>query len=272
LFTEFFPGLYFNVMNEEQQSADQPAELGQVTKAERKQRRREEKQREREREAKRHQRGRIWRWGGMVLGLVVVAGGVWLTAGRGSGGDSSGGGLVNLTVQASDWTKGNQDAPAVLIEYGDFQCPACALFYPEVKRLSEEMGGNLLVVFRHFPLRQTHRQAQLAAQAAEAAGQQDKFWEMHNILYERQDDWSDNSGARDMFIGYAEELGLDRARFEADIDSSEVADKVNQQYQSGLSAGVDATPTFYLNGEKLQGYRTYDDFSERIRQAAGENS
>lgn len=258
-------------MKEETNNQRVDSEGGRLTKAERKKRRREEKQREREQQQRRRQKIRAARWVVVAAGVVIVVGGIILGVGR-SEQKSEQSGLAQVGEMESDWTKGSPDASAVLVEYGDFQCPACAAFYPIVNGISDELGDRLLVVYRHFPLRKIHPQAQLAAQAAEAAGRQEKFWKMHDVLFERQDEWADNRGARDVFLRYAEEMGLDRERFEADLDDKAIKDKINEDLRSGSALGITGTPTFFLNGEELQGYNTYDDFKQRIREAAGEGS
>lgn len=170
------------------------------------------------------------------------------------------------TIVASDHVKGARNAKTLLVEYSDFQCPACGAYYPLVKQIGQDFGGAIAIVYRHFPLRQ-HEHAEIAAHAAEAAGAQGKFWEMHNMLFEHQKDWSSQNNAKDIFIQYAESLGLDRARFATDIDSKEIANKVKEEYQSGIDADVTSTPTFFLNGKKLDTPRTYDEFKTLIGEA-----
>lgn len=166
----------------------------------------------------------------------------------------------------NDTVKGARDAKTTLIEYSDFQCPACAAYQPVVKQLAQDFEGKLAIVYRHFPLQQ-HKHAKLAAYAAEAAGKQGKFWEIHDMIFETQKEWSSQSDARDTFIGYVEKLGLDRMQFIADIDSEEIIDKVDAQQKSGLRAKVNGTPTFFLNGKKLDTPRAYDDFKTVISEA-----
>lgn len=166
----------------------------------------------------------------------------------------------------NDHVKGVRDAKTILVEYSDFQCPACAAYQPLVKQLAQDFEGKIAIVYRHFPLLQ-HKHAKLAAYASEAADKQGKFWEMHDMIFETQKEWSSKSDARDIFIGYADKLGLDRAQFIADIDSKANAEKVDMQYKSGIKAKVTGTPTFYLNGKKLDTPRTYDDFKTAIGKA-----
>lgn len=173
-------------------------------------------------------------------------------------------------VSAADQAKGNKEAKVVLIEYSDFQCPACGQLYPNVKKLSEEYQGQTLVVYRHFPLSQVHKHAELAAYAAEAAGKQGKFWEMHDKIFEGQADWS-TGGARDTFISYARDLELDIEKFESGMDSDEVKEKVKNDYKSGIKAGVDATPTLFLNGSQLVNAASYDKLKAFIEDALVED-
>ena len=158
-----------------------------------------------------------------------------------------------------------EEGKAVLVEFSDFQCPACAIYYPLVKQLKAEFGDKLGVVYRHFPLRNIHKNADLAARASEAALNQDKFWEMHDMIFENQKEWSTSNNALSLFTNYAVSLGLDREKFLADIDSNFVYDKVNSNYQEGLSLKVGGTPTFFLNGKKIINPRSYNEFKLLIQ-------
>lgn len=153
-------------------------------------------------------------------------------------------------IVSSDQTKGNKKSKIELIEYSDFQCPACSYYHPYLKQIVEEFSGQIRFAYRHFPLSQ-HQNAELAAKAAEAAGKQNKFWEMHDLLFENQSMWSASNKAGDIFAALAASLNLDVNKFNADINSQEIKDKVANDLQSGLSIGVNATPTFILNGQKL---------------------
>lgn len=168
-------------------------------------------------------------------------------------------------LSEGDHVKGVRDAKTILIEYSDFQCPACAAYQPMVKQIAQDFEGKIAIAYRHFPLQQ-HKHARSAAYAAEAADNQGKFWEMHDMIFETQKEWSSQNDTRDIFIGYAEKLGLDRAQFVADIDSKEIAEKVNEQYDSGRKAKVDGTPMFFLNGKKLATPRSYEDLKAMIEE------
>lgn len=170
-----------------------------------------------------------------------------------------------LKVAEDDWVKGNKEAKVTLIEYSDFQCPACGAYYPIVKQLNHEIGDKIVFAYRHFPLRQAHPNAELAAQAAEAAGRQGKFWEMHDMLFENQKEWSNQSSPKETIGKYAQSLNFDIERFKSDLDSKEVKGKVNNDYQSGIKARVNSTPTFFLNGNKLDNPRNYEEFKDLIQ-------
>jgi protein-disulfide isomerase len=143
-----------------------------------------------------------------------------------------------------------------LVEFGDFQCPTCAVVAPDVEKIREEYKGKITFVFRYFPL-EGHKNAVPAAIAAEAANQQGKFWLMSDKLYQTQDIWGTVDNPNDLFVGYAKELGLDEGKFKASLNDQQVKDKVNKDKTDGYTAGVNGTPTFYFNGSKLPGVPTY---------------
>lgn len=138
-----------------------------------------------------------------------------------------------------------------LVEYGDFQCPACGQFFPIVQQVKAHYGDQITFQFRNFPLESIHKNARAAARAAEAASKQNKFWEMHDMLYETQTQWQDTSNPVSLFEGFAEKLGLDKSKFSEDYKSSEVSGTISADLQAGKNLGVSSTPTFFLNGQKL---------------------
>jgi protein-disulfide isomerase len=153
-----------------------------------------------------------------------------------------------------DHVKGNKDAKVVVIEYGDFQCPGCRAMYAPAKELATKYGDKVAFIFRNFPLTNIHPNALAAAGAAEAAGLQGKFFEMHDLLYENQDIWKDAplDNREQRFVDYAKQLGLDENKFRTDIKSKEVSDKIARDRSSGNTAfKVDSTPTFIIQGEKI---------------------
>jgi protein-disulfide isomerase len=148
-------------------------------------------------------------------------------------------------VSTKDHIHGNNHAIIELVEYGDYQCPHCGRAHPIVKKMQEQLGDKLKFIFRNFPLANIHPDAVMAAVATEAAALQDKYWEMHDIVFENQEELE-----RDSLIAYANELGLDIKQFEKDIDNPELTQKVEADFESGIRSGVNATPTFFINGEK----------------------
>lgn len=174
--------------------------------------------------------------------------------------------LLASGISQNDNFKGNIESSVVLVEYSDFQCPACGAYFPLLKALVEEFGSEIQFVYRHFPLAQ-HQHAELAGRAAEAAGKQGKFWEMHDLIFENQRSWSNLRNAEEAFSQYAGQIGLDMEKFQADLDSQEVKERVRRDYSGGLSSGVNSTPTFFLNGVKLQNPRSYDEFRAVILNA-----
>jgi protein-disulfide isomerase len=148
-------------------------------------------------------------------------------------------------------TKGEPNAAVTIEEFGDFQCPPCGAFYPELKKLKAEYGTNMRVIFRHFPLTEMHPQALDAALAAEAAAAQGKFWEMHDWLYENQALWDKRPNARELFVAQARTFGLNPERFERDMNAAPVKQRVSQDYYRGISLGVTGTPTIFINGRQV---------------------
>ncbi len=162
-------------------------------------------------------------------------------------------------VSSADHHQGNVNAAFTLVEYGDFECPHCRRAHPLIKRLLKERGDDLNFVFRNFPLSEIHPHAQMSAIVAEAAGKQEKFWEMHDLIFENQDKLSAK-----FLMTLAEELDLDLEKFAADTTSTEVATKVEKDFESGIRSGVNGTPTFFLNGSRVL---TYDETYESLLDA-----
>ena len=151
-------------------------------------------------------------------------------------------------VSSSDHFQGNDDAPIVLVEYGDYQCPHCGRANPIIKRIQEKLGDKLKFVFRNFPLAEIHNHAVNAAIGAEAAAAQDKFWEMHDVIFENQQHLDDVS-----LIKHAAHIGLNIEQFETDFEKPEYQETVEADFESGVRSGVNGTPSFFVNGEKYNG-------------------
>jgi protein-disulfide isomerase len=169
-------------------------------------------------------------------------------------------------VSETDWVKGNASSTITLVEYSDFQCPACAMYFSVVERLIGEYGDRIRFVFRNFPLTQ-HKNALPAAQSAGAAGLQGKFWEMYSMIFVTHSEWENSTSSKAVFRGYAQKLGLDLAKYDVDFDSDIVKDKISDDTRQAADAGVDSTPTFYLNGKKINSPRSYDEFKILIDEA-----
>ncbi len=150
-----------------------------------------------------------------------------------------------------------------ILKYSDFQCPACKTYVPAVKELKREFGDLIDFDYRHFPL-DGFQYSRIAAHSAEAAREQDKFMEMHDLIFEYQEEWS-QGGAREMFFEFAERLDLDMEQFEEDIESEEIARRVESQKQEGIRRMVNSTPTFFLNGQRLrQNPQNYEQFKSIV--------
>jgi protein-disulfide isomerase len=166
---------------------------------------------------------------------------------------------LKLPVDATDHVRGNAKAAIRLVEYGDFQCPHCQYAHSLMTRLLRERGNNICFVFRNFPLRKVHPHAFISAIAAEAAAKQDKYWEMHDLLFDNQNKINAE------YLNYlAREIGLDLEEFGSDSNSKELAAKVEADFDGGVLSGVNATPTFFLQDERLAYDKTYESLLNPI--------
>lgn len=171
----------------------------------------------------------------------------------------------NEGISVTEHVKGNPEAEVTLVEYSDFQCPACASFQPVVEEIMNQYGDKIRFEYKHFPL-PIHQYAQQAAVAAEAAGQQGKFFEFHDMLFKNQQTWAGSVAPTAMFAQYAEELGLDVEQFKAQQKSTILRDHIRAQMGEGRELGITGTPTFYLNGEKME-MNTFEEFISQIAMA-----
>lgn len=170
-------------------------------------------------------------------------------------------------------TQGEGKKGVTLIEYGDFECPACGAYYPIVKEVKAKYGDDITFQFRHFPLVQIHKHAMLAHRAAEAAGNQGKFFEMHDILYEQQQVWIAGANQTKLFEDYASSLGLDLAKFRQDMASEAVNAAINADIKEGQAIKATSTPTFVLQGKKIEeSPRSIDEFNKLIDAAIAEKA
>jgi len=161
-----------------------------------------------------------------------------------------------------DHIQGRADAPVTLVEYGDYECPFCGAAYPVIKDIQAQMGDGLRFVFRNFPITTSHPHAEKAAEAAEAASVQGHFWEMHDHLYEHQQQLT---GAH--LHAHAQALGLDLRRFDQDLADNVYAPRVREDFMSGVRSGVNGTPTFFINGVRYDGSPDLDSLLAAVRSA-----
>ena len=170
---------------------------------------------------------------------------------------------LRMPVDEHDHRSGKQSASVTLVEYGDYQCGYCGFVYPLLKKLSKQFSSELQFVFRNFPQQESHPAAMIAAQAAEAAGMQHKFWEMHDLIYEHQDELDENN-----LVYFAEALDLNIERFLRDSKSQAVLSKIESDFESGVRSGVNGTPTFFINDKRLDTYdQTYESLQEAVMSA-----
>jgi protein-disulfide isomerase len=162
-------------------------------------------------------------------------------------------GSVHLTLPVGerDHAQGSANAPITLVEYGDYECPSCGQAYAIVKQIQERLGERLRFVFRNFPLAQMHPHAEHAAEAAEVAGSQGKFWPMHDLLFENQRALGDGH-----LREYAEAIGLNGVQFSQELHAHTAVGRVREDFLSGIRSGVNGTPTFFINGARHEG--SYD--------------
>ncbi len=175
---------------------------------------------------------------------------------------------VNFVITAEDHTQGPETAKVTLVEFADFQCPACAAYFPLVEKMHKEFPNDLRIVYKYFPLTTIHMQAMNSSLAAEAAGLQGKFWEMHSVLFAKQTEWQSTVG-KSPFDKYATELGLDLKKFQSDMSSNAVRDRVNKDLDYAIELGLSGTPSFYLNGKKITNPSGEGDFRAKIIEAMG---
>jgi len=175
-------------------------------------------------------------------------------------------GTLTPPVSARDHVEGRTDAPLTLVEYGDYQCPYCGAAYPVVKRLQKASGKKLRFVFRNFPLTQAHPYAMVAAEAAEAAALQGKFWEMHDLIYENQAELEP-----DVLPAWVQQLGMDLEEFGTAIRRGEITKRIKEDRMSGIHSGVNGTPCFFINGTRYDGPADYEPLRMALEQRLNSN-
>lgn len=193
-----------------------------------------------------------------AITIVLFGGAIWFSSNASE--KNNEGVFIQENIKAGD------AAEVTLVEYSDFQCPACASFEPAIESVLAEYGDKIKFQYKHFPLASIHPYAQQAAVAAEAAGMQGKFFEYHDALFANQQSWSAGAAPAATFIKYAEDLDLDVAQFRRHMNSSELLDKVRAEMAEGKELGVSGTPTFFLDGKKME-IQTFQDFTAQIAAA-----
>lgn len=205
---------------------------------------------------------------GVLLGVVVVMGGLFFLANQGSTPTAVG----DKTKVVRDTSHKTGSGPVQVVEFGDYQCPACGAAEPAVEQLLKDDAALVTFYFRNFPLVTIHPNANNAALAAEAAGGQgnDKFWAYHNKLYATQSEWSNKTDPYDNFVSYATGLGLDVNAFKTAYTDKKYQPVIDQDVADGNALGVNATPTFFINGVKYEGKNDYASLSAAVKAAAGQ--
>lgn len=190
------------------------------------------------------------------MGLLLI-GAAFLLGEKPAGNGNS----INL-IRDDSYKIGSDSARVKIVEFGDFQCPACKATEPIIQKITQEYKDAIQFVYRHYPL-PMHQNAEIAALASEAAGRQGKFWEMHNLLFSNQSSWEASIRPIDIITPFAEELGLDKEIFLTDLDDSALKDKIKRDTEDGSYLGANSTPTFFINGEKFT-VTNYQSFKNKI--------
>tara|TARA_B100000508_G_scaffold60333_1_gene47031 strand:+ start:84991 stop:85731 length:741 start_codon:yes stop_codon:yes gene_type:complete len=201
-----------------------------------------------------------------LAAVVVLTGLIWGLSSGSTDNSTEKNSIANTltAIVDDDYIVGPANAPVTLIEYLDFECEACGAYFPLIKQLEKEFPDDLRVVMRYFPL-PGHRNGLTAALAVEAAAQQGKYNEMHDLLFEEQENWGERSAPDPLiFEEYAKQLGLDTERFKQDVSLQSVKDRIQRDVDSGRKLGNTGTPSFFLNGKKINNPRSYETFRQLI--------
>jgi len=200
-----------------------------------------------------------------IATIVLLIGGVFYLSGTNPAVTSEGT-IDKKVLIAGKNTKGKKSAKVTVVEFSDFQCPACGAFHPDMKKILSDYNGKIYFIYRHFPL-PIHKNAMKAGEAAEAAGAQGKFWQMHDRLFETQTAWSEIADPTSLFVGYAKSLGIDEEKFKKALDEGTYLSLIQKDLQDGNKAGVNATPTIFVNGKKVEGATSIADLTAKLRAA-----
>ncbi|MBI5400616.1 MAG: thioredoxin domain-containing protein [Candidatus Yonathbacteria bacterium] len=205
-------------------------------------------------------------WFSVALVVVIAGIGAWQVATGPKAELPRKDGTMSLALDQTDHTKGSKTPKVTFVEYSDFQCPACGAYYPMLEEMFAEYKDRISFTYRHFPLPQ-HKNALPAAYASEAAGNQGKFWEMADLIFKNQSDWSESISAQIIFEGYAQKIGLNIAQFKTDMKSDAVKARVERDRKSGQLSNIDHTPTFFINGKIATNPRSKEELKALIEYA-----
>lgn len=210
---------------------------------------------------------RFW---GILIAVVIVLGGIyWLSGGKSNPGSTS----SSNSTSPSQHIEGLGRDKVTLLEYGDYECPYCSEFYPIVNQVASKYNDQIYVQFRNLPLTEIHLNAFAAARAAEAASLQGKFWQMHDALYASQSQWVNASDPESYFVTYAQQIGLNIAKFKTDFSGSQVNNTINADLAAFAKTGAQqATPTFFLDGQQIQPTPTLSSFEQYINAAIAQKT
>jgi protein-disulfide isomerase len=201
----------------------------------------------------------------VLAACVAIFAGLLFINKKDAGAPTAKGGVTNHTY-------GEGQSGVTIVEYGDFQCPACYQYFPIFAQLKEKYKDQVTFQFRHFPIISAHPNAMAAHRAAEAASRQGKFWEMHDLLYSRQKSWESSNNASKVFEDYATELGLNLEQFRQDAASETAAANIQADFKAGEAGGVQGTPTFFINGKKIDSPAGLEAFDQLIQDAIKEKA
>jgi len=198
-------------------------------------------------------------WVGLAGILILLVVGAWYLAKPTETVDGTVGRMTSLEPVPDEWGMGNPEAKLRIVEFGDYQCPACGYYHPVVKGIMEEFSEDVYFVFRHFPLVNAHQFATMAASAAEAAGRQGKYWEMHDLIMNNQQMWS-RGMASTTFLRFARDLGLNDVQFQQDVRNPEILAKIERDFNAGIELNINSVPSFFFNGVYVQTPRSPEEF------------
>ncbi len=206
----------------------------------------------------------------IIAAIVLLFVGIAVFGGKDKAKTSS----TDKNSNLSNNVQGKGTSGVVLVEYGDYECPYCTAAAPVIKAGVAELGDKIKFQFRHFPLTNLHQNAFAAARAAEAAAQQGKFWEMHDALYDASNNlvWTKASNPNPFFEKYAQQINLNMDKYKADFASSQVNDTINADMEEGKKLEITGTPTFFINGKKVEIQPTIDSFRKTVNDAIAQQS